>query len=488
MATNIFAQYAQPQRTVMDYMADFDKRDLANAQLQGVQRQNDLAKLMYGQTVQDAQAKANDTNAIRSAYQQANGDQNALLSILRGPGATPGTVAHAGEVEAANLKRQQVGSEVAKNTAQAGEFNANTLEKHLGVLKTLSAGVMANPTLDSATNALDAFEQLTGRQSPQDRAALQQIGNNPEAIKQWAASHALAADKLLPTIQTRNTGGTTDTLAVDPVTGQVKVTNSVKNTVSPDAQLSSDTSIKTTGMNNATSRANNAANISKDLTVAGIGPNGAPDSAMETTAQAIAKGQLPPPTGMALLNPRNQRTLARVMEINPDYDASTVAAKRAAATAFTSGPLGNALRSVSTANEHLNQLGELVDALGNGNTQVINKVGNFFATQTGDPKATNFDAIKNIVGQEVVKAIVAGGGGVGEREEAAKAFSTANSPAQLKGTIQHYRMVMGAQANNLIEQRRAAGLPDSTMPNYNRAQPANADLHSQADAIIRGGK
>jgi hypothetical protein len=126
---------------------------------------------------------------------------------------------------------------------------------------------------------------------------------------------------------------------------------------------------------------------------------------------------------MALLNPKNQRILGRVMEINPQYDATTVSAKKAAAASFTSGPLGNALRSVSTANAHLDQLGELADALDNGNVQVVNKVQNYFSKATGSPNVTNFDAIKAIVGQEVVKAIVAGGGGVGEREEAAKIFS-----------------------------------------------------------------
>jgi hypothetical protein len=58
---------------------------------------------------------------------------------------------------------------------------------------------------------------------------------SPDQIKQWAAGQAMAADKLLPTIQTRNTGATTDTLAIDPLTGKPAVTGSVRNTMSPDA-------------------------------------------------------------------------------------------------------------------------------------------------------------------------------------------------------------------------------------------------------------
>jgi hypothetical protein len=124
--------------------------------------------------------------------------------------------------------------------------------------------------------------------------------------------------------------------------------------------------------------------------------------------------------------------------------------------------------------------------------QVVNKVQNYFSKATGSPNVTNFDAIKAIVGQEVVKAIVAGGGGVGEREEAAKIFSSASSPAQLKGAIQHYRMVMGAQANNLMEQRRAAGLPDTTLPDYSKTNTSAQapTVPSDIAAILQkhGGK
>jgi hypothetical protein len=211
--------------------------------------------------------------------------------------------------------------------------------------------------------------------------------------------------------------------------------------------------------------------INKDLAVAGMGPGGlSPD--MQTTAQAIANGQLPPPTGMALLNPRNQRILAEVMKINPSYDFTSVAAKKKAAADFTTGTLGNSLRSFAVAGQHLDQLGQLADALNNGNMQLVNQLGNAIGAQTGSPAPTNFNAAKDVVSKEVMKAIVAGGGGVSEREELNKTMSAANSPAQLKGVIQQYRNLMAAQQDALMQQRRAADLPDSTLPNYNT--PAGA--------------
>ena len=46
---------------------------------------------------------------------------------------------------------------------------------------------------------------------------------------------ALSGKDQLPKIETRNLGGTSDTISTDPVTGAVKTVNSVKNTQSPDS-------------------------------------------------------------------------------------------------------------------------------------------------------------------------------------------------------------------------------------------------------------
>jgi len=256
----------------------------------------------------------------------------------------------------------------------------------------------------------------------------------------------------------------------------------VKKVVSPDTVYTG--AITKRGQNMTDSRA--AQTLKKDYIVAGMNPDGTPTGDVEGMAQMVAAGKVPPLSGFALANPRGQRIMARVAEINPTYDYTDVTAKNAAAKAFTTGQQGNALRSVATANDHLDQFGELVSALDNGNTQIVNKVSNWYKTQTGSPAPTNFDGIKNVIGQEVVKAIVAGGGGVGEREEAAKAFSSANSPAQLNGLIAHYKMVMGAQQKNLLEQRRAAGLSDSTLPSYIKGGVKLNPILDQADAILGG--
>lgn len=251
------------------------------------------------------------------------------------------------------------------------------------------------------------------------------------------------------------------------------------------------THVQTTGMTQAGENSRAAQSRQTQMTIAGVAPGGGLDENGERTAQGIASGQLQPPTGMALLNPKNQRILGRVMEINPQYDSTSVTAKKKAANDFTTGTLGNSMRSFAVAGQHLDQLNTLVDALNNKDTQLINKVGNTIAEQTGNPAPTNFDAAKAVVSKEVIKAIVAGGGGVAEREELSHLMSKANSPAQLKGVIQQYRNLMGAQHDALLQQRDAAGLPRSTLPNYadaNGSPAASAHPPEIADLLNKYGK
>ena len=95
---------------------------------------------------------------------------------------------------------------------------------------------------------------------------------------------------------------------------------------------------------------------------------------------------------------------------------------------------------------HLDTLQQLTDALGNRDTNVINRIANRIAQETGQPAPVSFDAAKAIVGQEVVKAIVANGGGQSEREEAGQKISSANSPEQLKSVIDTYKNADGRTA------------------------------------------
>lgn len=120
--------------------------------------------------------------------------------------------------------------------------------------------------------------------------------------------------------------------------------------------------------------------------------------------------------------------------------------------AFSTGKQGDLLRSFNVGISHLNTLDGLVGALNNGDLQAFNKLGNAYAQQTGNPAPTNFDAAKAIVGDEIIKAIVGGGGALADRENAQNQINRANSPEQLRGVIKTYKDLMGGQLQGLKKQ------------------------------------
>ncbi len=128
---------------------------------------------------------------------------------------------------------------------------------------------------------------------------------------------------------------------------------------------------------------------------------------------------------------------------------------------FQSGPQGNTVRSFNVLVDHLRTLQQATDALeqirvGSGDIKIFNRVANTIAEQTGKPAPTNFNATKALVGDEIVKAVVGGGGALGDREEVKKDIDAANSPAQLAGVINQYRRLALGQLRGLEQQYKTA--------------------------------
>lgn len=195
--------------------------------------------------------------------------------------------------------------------------------------------------------------------------------------------------------------------------------------------------------------------ISGDAYLKTLPPN------LQSTVKAIATYRQAPLTGMAMRSPYGAQLASAVNQYNPQYDATQYGSKVKARNDFTTGKNGNTVRSLNVAVQHLDQLGQLSDALGNGNIQIANQIGNAFNTQFGASQANNFNAAKQIVGDEIVKAIVGAGGGVGDRDKAAATINAASSPQQLKGVIQTYQGLMAGQLGGLKQQyEKSTGLGD----------------------------
>ena len=142
--------------------------------------------------------------------------------------------------------------------------------------------------------------------------------------------------------------------------------------------------------------------------------------------------------------PTTADVAGNIVSAKQDYKSQEKATKD-----FATGMQGRQVNSFNTAIDHLDTMGKLSDALANGDTKAINAIGNMVAKQTGAPAPTSFNAAKQIVTAEVIKSIVASGGGVKERQEAEANFAAANSPAQLKGVINAYKDLMGGQLKSL---------------------------------------
>lgn len=427
--------------------------------LRNMAAQNELHGLQGQQMRQQMERQGNLHDLLGGMPAGVSDDQR--ISSLRGSGYFD----EADKLQTGILARDKSRADTAHVGAQTSELGLKNQATGMQYVADSVKRMLSRQDL-SLDTVLAELAQSPPAMREEAAAFSRILSPDPRELRQQLMTVGLSAQERLkamsPDLEMVNFGGSRGLVDKNSMT-RGNAPTSYANTMTPD-------SIAT----NATSRANNRDTIAGENMRAGFMPGGGTDENSERTAQAIASGQLPPPTGMALLNPRNQRVLGRVMEINPDYDATTVSAKKAAATAFTTGKEGAMMRSLQVAGQHLGQLDTLIDAMNNGNTQLVNKIGNAYSQQTGSPAITNFDAAKQVVAKEVMKAIVAGGGGVGEREELAHSMENAKSPAQLRGVTQQYRNLMAAQHDALLQQRDAAGLPRSTLPKYTEGEPATA--------------
>lgn len=396
--------------------------------------------------------------------QRALQDQKTIADLYRANTQPDGSVNHSGVVQ--GLANEGLGDKIPAYQQQVAQASKATTEdqsaqfdlqqKKLTDVDNRISSLLSKPNL-TRQDVIDQVNQLTDHHSldPATRdQMLATIPQNPLYLKDFLVKKGLETQNfsqqlasrasMSPQLEKIDTGGAINLAKRDPQTGEVTMGQNVTKSISADT----------------------AANITKDYAVAGLNPDGTPGQANAALVKMIGEGRMIPSDRLES-TPRGQAVLAEVEKQYPGYDVTTARAKQKAAYDF--GPGGKdatAMRSIGTATKHLDMLNTLVDNLDNTQSPAFNAAANFFKTQTGQTAPKTFDAAKQIVGQEVIKAIVAGGGGVGERQEAADALSKASSPEQLKSVIATYKTIMGAQHESLLQQRDAAGLPRSTLPDY----------------------
>jgi len=202
------------------------------------------------------------------------------------------------------------------------------------------------------------------------------------------------------------------------------------------------------------------------------GAGGAPLSGMspkelfEETAKAIANYAERPP---ALRDPQRNALLARARQINPAYNEAGYGDRDIAYRNWIN-PNGAGFKQIAaftTVAGHLETLDKLGNALKNNDTQAINSAYNWFQTATGDPSVTNFNAAKQAVAAETIKAITGTAGALRDREEAAAIFGAVQSPAQLKGAISTVKELI----NSRLQTSQAMFEAGTGRANFNELLP-----------------
>jgi hypothetical protein len=394
--------------------------------------------------------------------------QNTLAQITR----TNPTAGMALQKNAADLAAKQ--ATVAKDKAQTKNFNFENGIKQMDLIAQTGGSLMTQ------------YQQLIQQGVPRDQAIAKMQPLYQEAINQVAQSGMIDQEHLAhipPQFDPDQVAGgvfraltTKDQFAVmhqkqQEALDQSKAQETQRHNRVEEGQGSQRIGIE--AQNASTNRARlgfeesqpksevgkintdlNAGRITKDQANSALikATGGGDPATVDEVAKHIADGTMQPLTAQALRTPAGMRIMARVYELNPKYDAKDYGVQAKALKDFTTGKQGNTVRSLNVAMDHLDTLSQLGDALKNGNMQAFNKLAQGLAAQTGSAAPTNFDAAKKIVSDEVVKAIIGSGGGVGDRDEAAKAFDKASSPAQLAGAVNTAKRLMRGQLHGLEKQ------------------------------------
>lgn len=167
--------------------------------------------------------------------------------------------------------------------------------------------------------------------------------------------------------------------------------------------------------------------------------------------KAMIEGRQPALTGFGSNSPYGRMLTNLVNKIDPTYDAH----RYSTITDMDTGASSKIIRPINTSIAHLDVLQRYGSALQNGDVNVINKLKNEYESQMGSVAPSSFNAIKPIVANEVIKAVVARGGGEGDRTEAAKALSDAKSPEQLNAVISAEKALLAGQMNSMAQTYRA---------------------------------
>lgn len=174
----------------------------------------------------------------------------------------------------------------------------------------------------------------------------------------------------------------------------------------------------------------------------------------QSIVDKIGNYELPAPT--LSRSPRNSAILDALSQQYPDYDNTKYVAKQKAQKDFATGPQGNMVRSAPVSIQHLDLADQKADLLHSSNVpiwnSIVNTVGPALGNTTIAKGVAGLDTAKTIVGDEIDKFFINGGGAEKDRQALQSKLANANAPSTIHEVTDTLRQLMAGQMNGLRSQ------------------------------------
>lgn len=196
---------------------------------------------------------------------------------------------------------------------------------------------------------------------------------------------------------------------------------------------------------------------------------GAATAAPDSAEALVAGNRLAPPSTRNLATPQGQAFMKGVIANNPNYDATTFAARSKMRNDATSGAMGKNITSLNTAIGHLDNLNQSTTALNNATFPPYNWAANHFLDLVDDPRPQKYRVDREAVANELSSAFAGGkGGALADRQSWESKFGENAGPSRQKAAISEAAKLLGSRVDALVNQYRVGastqGLPPGLSP------------------------
>lgn len=180
--------------------------------------------------------------------------------------------------------------------------------------------------------------------------------------------------------------------------------------------------------------------------------------------KALDEGRAPI-SSLGIRGPQRERMMKFVTQYDPSFDAATYPQRQAVRRDFTSGQSARNVTAINTAIGHMGTMSDLGNALQNKDARAVNALFNRIATETGNPKVTNFNIAKGAVGNELMRVFRQVGASEVETKDWESRWNEINSPQQIQEALRVGADLLDSRIESLNDQWRRGMNTDQGYPN-----------------------